>query len=115
EVGILADAFNQMAESLEERRADLRRTKETFSAVIDASPVAIVCSDPQRRIFLWNRAAEHIFGYTAEEALSQPINLIPPGGENESQSMFERTMRGEVIRDMHLKRMRQDGSLVDIP
>jgi diguanylate cyclase (GGDEF)-like protein/PAS domain S-box-containing protein len=114
EVGILADTLNKMAESLEQRRADLRQTKEMLAAVIDASPVAIVCSDPQRRIFLWNRAAEQIFGYTAEEALSQPINLTPPGGEQESQSMFERTMRGEVIRDVYLKRMRKDGSLVEL-
>jgi diguanylate cyclase (GGDEF)-like protein/PAS domain S-box-containing protein len=114
EVGTLADAFNQMAEGLEQQRGDLRRTKEMLAAVIDASPVAIVCSDPQRRIFLWNRAAEQIFGYTAEEALSQPLSLIPPGGEQQSQSIFELTMRGEVIRDVHLKRMRKDGSLVDV-
>src|SRR5262245_31432959 len=114
EVGILADAFNRMAESLEQRRADLWETKELLAAVIDASPVAIVCSVPQRRIFLWSRAAEQIFGYTAEEALSQPISLTPPGGEKDSQSMFERTMGGEVIRDVHLKRMRKDGSLVDV-
>jgi diguanylate cyclase (GGDEF)-like protein/PAS domain S-box-containing protein len=114
EVGTLADAFNQMAEGLEQRGTDVRQTKEMLAAVIDASPVAIVCTDPQRRIFLWNRAAEQIFGYTAEEALKEPINLIPPGGQEESQSLFERTMRGEVIRDVYLKRMRKDGSLVDV-
>ena len=64
-----------MAASLEQRQAEaeraaeeVRQTKDTLAAVIDASPVAIICSDPERRIFLWNRSAEKIFGYTAEEA-----------------------------------------------
>ena len=62
------------------RRAadDLKQAKDTLSAVIDASPVAIVCSDPDRRIFLWNRAAERIFGYTAEEAIGQHAREMPP-------------------------------------
>ena len=86
EVGVLAEAFNQMAERIEQRRQenrraadDLRQANDTLAAVIDASPVAIVCSDPERRIFLWNRSAEEIFGYTAEEALTQRVNLVPPG------------------------------------
>lgn len=121
EVGVLAHAFNQMAERIEQRRQEnrraaneLRQAKDTLSAVIDASPVAFICSDLERRIFLWNRAAEVMFGYTAEEALSQSVNLVPPGGEAESQGLFERTLGGETIRDVHLKRMRKDGSLLDV-
>ena len=61
EVGVLAASFNQMAAALQQREEDagraandLKQAKDTLSAVIDASPVAIVCSDPDRRIFLWN-------------------------------------------------------------
>jgi diguanylate cyclase (GGDEF)-like protein/PAS domain S-box-containing protein len=121
EVGDLAEALNTMAARLEQRQDearraadDLRQANDTLAAVIDASPVAIVCSDPQRRIFLWSRAAEQIFGYTAEEALNHPINIIPPESKRESQALFERTMSGETIRDVHLKRMRKDGTLVDV-
>ena len=76
-----------MAASLEQRQAEaeraaeeVRQTKDTLAAVIDASPVAIICSDPDRRIFLWNRSAEKIFGYTAEEAVGQAANLVPRKG-----------------------------------
>ena len=85
ELGALADAFNQMAAALEQREVyaryaadDLKQAKDTLATVIDASPVAIVCSNPDRRIFLWNRAAERIFGYTAEEAIGQPARDMPP-------------------------------------
>src|SRR5262249_26075762 len=121
ELNDLADALNTMASRLEQRQEearratdDLRQANDTLAAVIDASPVAIVCSDPDRRIFLWSRAAEQIFGYTAEEALSQSIDLVPPQSTEESRTLFERTMSGETLRDVHVQRMRKDGTLVDV-
>jgi diguanylate cyclase (GGDEF)-like protein/PAS domain S-box-containing protein len=121
EVGMLAGTFNQMAARLEQRQEkarraadDLRQTKDTLATVIDASPVAIVCSDLDRRIFLWNRSAEEIFGYTAEEAAGQRANLLPPKGTDQSQGMFERASKGETLRNLRLRRKRKDGSLVDV-
>jgi diguanylate cyclase (GGDEF)-like protein/PAS domain S-box-containing protein len=114
EVGILAEAFNQMAEALERRRAELREANDTLAAVIDSSPVAIVCSDLDRRIVLWSRAAEEIFGYTAEEALNQQASIVPPESKAEATALFERTIHGETIRDMQLKRRRKDGTIIDV-
>src|SRR5215813_6444452 len=121
EVGRLAEDFNRMAACLQRRQEeaqiagdDLRRVKDTLAAVIDASPVAIVCSDPERRIFLWSRAAEEIFGYTAEEATGQLSHLMPPKQKNESQNVFERALRGETLQNVRMKRLRKDGTAVDV-
>jgi diguanylate cyclase (GGDEF)-like protein/PAS domain S-box-containing protein len=121
EVSLLAGAFNRMASALQQREEDAHRTadelrnaNDTLAAVIDASPVAIVCSDPQRRIFIWSRAAEQMFGYTAEEAYGRMANVVPPKSANESLGLFKRALSGETIRDLHLKRMRKDGSLIDV-
>jgi diguanylate cyclase (GGDEF)-like protein/PAS domain S-box-containing protein len=121
EVGALAHAFNRMAASLERRDGEaaraadeVRQSNDTLAAVIDASPVAIVCSSPDRLIVLWSRAAEQIFGYSSEEAVGQPTKILPPDGIGRSQILFERAMRGETLRDVELKRMRKDGSLVDV-
>ena len=121
EIGILAGAFNNMAGSLQRRQedadraaVDLRQAKDTLAAVIDASPVAIVCSDPVRRIVLWNRSAEQIFGHTAEEAIGQLTKLVPPEGIRESQELFDRAINGETTRDVQVKRLRKDGSMVDV-
>jgi len=80
------------------RRAaiEVRQAKDTLAAVIDASPVAIICSDVNRCIVMWNRAAEQIFGHTAVEALGRPTKLVPPGGAAESQALFERALSGET-------------------
>jgi diguanylate cyclase (GGDEF)-like protein/PAS domain S-box-containing protein len=135
EVGALASTFNAMAVSLEARHRELdlareaasaeaserarleqmeRQAKETLAAVIDASPVAIVCSDRERRTVLWSRAAEQIFGYTAEETMGRRTKLVPPEGASQSQALFERCVNGETIRDVEVKRTRKDGSTVDI-
>jgi diguanylate cyclase (GGDEF)-like protein/PAS domain S-box-containing protein len=121
EVGLLAASFNRMAASLEQREADARRAaddlkhaKDTLAAVIDASPVAIVCSNPDRRIFLWNRAAERIFGFSAEEAIGRPAREMPPLFVPDGVGLFRRAISGEIVRDLHLKRKRKDGTVVDV-
>jgi PAS domain S-box-containing protein len=91
-----------------------RSAKEMLTAVIDASPVAIVCLAPDRNVLVWSRAAEQIFGYTAEETSNRPYMLVPPGHETEYDDLFTRAMAGETLRDIRVKRRRKDGSLVDI-
>jgi diguanylate cyclase (GGDEF)-like protein/PAS domain S-box-containing protein len=135
EVGALASSFNAMAASLEGRHRELdeareaaateagkrarsedleRQAKETLAAVIDSSPVAIVCSNTERNIVLWNRAAEQIFGYTAEETLGQRTKVIPSGDWDLATKLFDRVVNGESIRGREVKRLRKNGTLVDI-
>jgi diguanylate cyclase (GGDEF)-like protein/PAS domain S-box-containing protein len=114
EVGNLADTFNRMATSLERRQHEAQQSNDTLSAVIDASPVAIVCSDLDRRIMLWSRSAEQLYGYTAEQTLGTPIKIVPPEGRAESRALYERALSGESVRDVEAKRRRKDGSFVDV-
>jgi len=121
EVGTLADAFNRMAERLEDRRQEarnaaheLRRANDALGAVIDASPVAIICCDLERKVFVWNNAAEQIFGYSADEIIGQVAPLTSPAQAEDSPALFKRILGGETIRDLHLKRVRKDGRMIDV-
>jgi PAS domain S-box-containing protein len=114
EVGNLADAFNCMAESIEHPQFELQESRNTLAAVIDASPVGIVCSDLDRRIALWNRAAEKLYGYTAAEAIGTSVQIVPPEGEAESLEMYQRARSGETIRNKEVLRLRKDSSLVHV-
>ena len=49
-----------------------------FAAFVDAAADAIIAAGADGRILLWNRAAARIFGYTADEALGQSLDLIIP-------------------------------------
>jgi diguanylate cyclase (GGDEF)-like protein/PAS domain S-box-containing protein len=121
EFGRLADAFNRMASSLERRRNarlehadDLRRAKNTLDSVIDASPVAIACSNLDRKVFLWNRAAEDIYGYSESEVLGQKIKIVPPDMEEAARELHRRACSGEVVRGIETRRLRKDGISLDI-
>ena len=114
EVGKLADAFNRMAIALERRQDEVQQASDTLSAVIDASPVAISCSDLDRRIILWNRSAEQVYGYKAEEVIGQPVKVVPRDGAAESLILYRRAAAGETIRDVQVKRIRKDGTAVHV-
>jgi PAS domain S-box-containing protein len=91
-----------------------QKAKETLAAVIDASPVAILCLAADRTVTVWSRAAEQIFGYNAKEVLGKPYALVPEGHESEYDDLFKRALAGEVLRDIRVTRMRKDGTQVDI-
>src|SRR5262249_48291880 len=63
----------------------------------------------------WNKGAERILGYTAEEAIGQPITiLIPSDRQGEEEQILERLKRGESIEHFETVRVRKDGTEVDV-
>ena len=60
-------------------KAESRRLTEFLLAdIIGIAADAIICTDQQQRITLFNDGAEHIFGWTAEEAIGQPLDILLP-------------------------------------
>jgi diguanylate cyclase (GGDEF)-like protein/PAS domain S-box-containing protein len=121
EVGALADTFNQMAASLERRQdevrlntAEIQEANDTLDAVIDASPIAIVCTNLDHQLILWNHAAEQIYGYTEQEAVGHRVKIVPPEELVASQELYQRALGGEIVRDVEVKRQRKDGTQIDI-
>jgi PAS domain S-box-containing protein len=100
-------------EMAERRRTEdaLRTTSETLATLVDASPTAIVALDLEMRVLTWNRAAERIFGFTAEDILGHPYTAIVPQEESGGlQRLREQLLHGAVIRGERLRRRRKDGS-----
>ena len=63
----------------------------------------------------WNRGAEQLFGYTAEEAIGKPVNiLIPSDRHDEEPGILERLRRGERIDHYETIRRHKQGDLIDI-
>ncbi len=58
--------------------AERRAAEARYGQVLNMAADAIVALDEDRRIVVFNKAAEAIFGYTAEEATGQPVNLLLP-------------------------------------
>jgi PAS domain S-box-containing protein len=91
------------------------RAAEHYAAIIESSDDAILSKDLNGVIMTWNRGAELLFGYTAEEAVGRPVTiLIPMDRQDEEPFILERVRRGEKVDHYETIRQRKDGSLVDI-
>ena len=86
-----------------------------LSAIVDSSDDAIVSKDLNGVINSWNKGAERLFGYTAEEAVGQPIKIIIPFERwGEESDILARIHRGERVHHFETVRKRKDGSFIDI-
>jgi PAS domain S-box-containing protein len=96
-------------------RARLELQRNLLASIIQSSDDAIVSRTLDGMISSWNRGAEILFGYSAEEVVGRPVGLFDaPGHEGE---MLEKTLRvshGEFIESFDIKRQRRDGSLLDV-
>src|SRR5207249_5525264 len=106
---------NHLSTRAEEVERQLSETKEQFRAVVESAFDAIVLADHRGLIMSWNRAAQLLFGYTEEEALSQPLTLIMPARYREDHQKGPERLRatGEARimgKTVELQWLRQDGS-----
>jgi PAS domain S-box-containing protein len=86
-----------------------------LSAIIESAEDAIITKTLDGVITSWNPGAERIFGYTAEEAVGQPVSiLVPPDHPDEEPAILARLRRGERIEHYETVRVRKDGTPVDI-
>jgi PAS domain S-box len=86
-----------------------------YEAIIDSSDDAIVSKNLQSIVISWNKGAERIFGYTAEEMIGQSISkLFPPDRLDEETRIVARLQQGGRVDHFETKRRRKDGELIDV-
>jgi len=88
---------------------------QTSAAIIQSSEDAIVGKSLDGTIESWNCGAEKIFGYTASEAIGQPIAmLVPPDRKDENLDILLRISHGERVNHFETVRRRRDGQLIHV-
>jgi PAS domain S-box-containing protein len=86
-----------------------------LAAIVESSDDAIISKRLDGHIVSWNHGAQRLFGYTADEAVGQPISLIiPPDRLHEEAMIIERLRRGERIEHYETVRLAKDGRHVAI-
>jgi PAS domain S-box-containing protein len=102
-----------LRELTERKRRDADQTR--LALLVQASAEAIISASPDGVITDWNPAAARLYGFTAEEAIGQPLAIIaPPGRTAEIASLLARVRRGETITDLETVRRAKDGRLIDV-
>jgi PAS domain S-box-containing protein len=101
--------FKALLATLQESEQRLR----SVAAIVESSDDAIVSKNLDGVIMSWNKGAERIYGYSAEEAIGQPITIvIPHDRQDEEPAILTRIRRGERIEHFETIRQRKNGSLI---
>jgi PAS domain S-box-containing protein len=88
---------------------------EYLAAIVDSTDDAVIGKTLDGTIISWNKGAERIYGYTADEVIGRPISiLIPADRAEELPSILSRIARGERIDHYLTKRVRKDGQVIDV-
>jgi len=91
------------------------RPEDLLAAVVDSTDDAVVTKSAQRIVTSWNRGAERVYGYSAHEAIGQPISfIIPEERYGEELHILESVLRGEQVDHYETDRLRKDGTLVRV-
>ncbi len=100
---------------LKDTEAQLRRRERWLSAVVDASDDAIIGTDLDGTIIHWNKSAERIYGYVAEEIIGQNVRIIAPSDKQEEIEAFRaRVQQGVPTHRVETTRMTKDGKRIKV-
>jgi diguanylate cyclase (GGDEF)-like protein/PAS domain S-box-containing protein len=95
-----------------------QHTEETIratAAIVESSAESIMRQGLDNTILSWNKAAEYIYGYSAEEAIGRSVSLIvPPDRMHELQDLVGRVHLGGSVQSYETVRVRKDGTEIDI-
>ena len=109
-------AFGELQHRLRAARQENRTLEDErarMAAIVESSEDAIIGKTLQGIVTSWNPAAERLFGYSASEAIGQPLlQVFPAELHHEERSILERVARGERIDHMETVRRHKDGRLL---
>ena len=96
-------------------RKRIEEVEQWLAAIIESSNDAIISKNLESIVTSWNKGAERLFGYRAEEMIGAPITvLFPEDRQDEEERILERIRRGERVEHFESTRQRKDGSLVEV-
>jgi PAS domain S-box-containing protein len=112
----MAEELRRASEELHRRTVEqLGENRARLASIIDSSEDAILSKDLNGVITSWNRGAEHIYGYTSEEAIGKHISLLTPGDRTgEISKILGQVARGETVEHHESVRVTKDGRQLNV-
>jgi protein-histidine pros-kinase len=116
------DMIIAIARDITERKKaerDIKEREERYRGLVETSSDAVVTVNEMLEVIQWNEAASRIFGYSRDEIMGRPVEILVPENYKqrhiESSRRFLETMKGKIIgKAIELEGLRKDGSLVPV-
>jgi PAS domain S-box-containing protein len=104
----------KIARNITERKREAEE-RLRLAALVDSADVPIFSKTREGIITSWNKAAEQMYGYTAQEIVGQPVTLLfPDDRQEESASIMQQILRGERVQLFETVRCRKDGTQIPV-
>lgn len=110
----LAGINQELEARVERRTAEALATSEMLQSLINVAPQAMIAVDLDWRVTRWNAAAEHLFGWTADEVLGKPLPYLPSDGHSGFRELKSQVEQGQNVGAREIVRVRKDGSAVSV-
>jgi PAS domain S-box-containing protein len=111
EAGNITGTLSSGEDITERKRAEKRLS--LLASIVDSSDDAIIGKTLDGIIVSWNRGAQKIYGYSADEVKGHSISiLVPPDHPDESPQILEKIRQGQRIEHHETIRMRKDGKKI---
>jgi two-component system cell cycle sensor histidine kinase/response regulator CckA len=113
----LERANRKLEEELARRiRAEesLQQTNQVLGAIFQSSPLAIYAFDLDGKVLMWNAAAEHIFGWSEQEAVGRPLPIVSQDERGEFRQLCDRVLGGGAFTNVETHRRKKDGSPINV-
>ena len=111
------DLFSMIEMALYRRRMEheARKKEELLSVTLKSISDAVIGASIEGNILTWNGGAEHIFGYTADEAVGRNLTLLtPPLYPNELPEILDRIKKGLEVEHYETVRRHKSGSIINV-
>jgi two-component system sensor histidine kinase/response regulator len=113
ETGVVTRLIGIAQDVTERHHAEKMRA--FLASIVESSDDSIIGTDLDGRILSWNRGAEKLFGYTAEEAIGKPITLLfPADRQTDAMNSLEKFRRNEHIERFESIRMGKHGRPLEV-
>ena len=113
EAGRVIGVFAAARDITERKHAEEQASR--LAAIVESSEDAILSKTLEGRIVSWNHGASRIYGYTAEEAIGNPVSILtPPDRPDETPELLKRVCGGESVEHYETLRRRKDGKVIAV-
>jgi len=115
EAGNYTGALAVAADATERRRVEeaLVRAKQNLENLIHSAPLPVVVLDLDANVTMWNKTAERVFGWTAEEVLGKLNPSVPLNDRQDSLARIKEAIRSGRTSIMDVSPVRKDGTRID--
>ncbi len=97
------------------RRRQAEESSRWFATLVESSGDAVIGKTLDGVVLSWNKGAEKVYGYTAEEMIGRPVSiLVPPDQPDELPKILERIRGGEDIQRLETERICKDGQRISV-